>query len=65
MILHEGGKSILQLPLRLTTAQPEQVVTAIPVIGMSNFLQSVAIRGNQEWHTLPFLQYIPATIAMD
>ena len=64
-ILHERGKSIPALPLRLTTVKPEQVVTAIPVIGMSNFLQSVAIRGNQEWHTLPFLQYILATIAMD
>ena len=48
VFLHEGGKSIPALPLRLTTVKPEQVVTAIPVIGMSNFLQSVAIRGNQE-----------------
>ena len=41
MFLYEGGKSIPALPLRLTTVQSEQVVTAIPVIGMSNFLQSV------------------------
>ena len=37
MLFHEGGKSIPALPLRLTTVQPEQVVTAIPVIGMLNF----------------------------
>ena len=39
VILHDGGKSIPQLPLRLATFSLEQAVTAIPVIGMSNFLQ--------------------------
>ena len=48
VFLYEGGKSIPALPLRLTTVKPEQVVTAIPVIGMSNFLRSVIIRDNQE-----------------
>ena len=64
MFLYEGGKSIPAPPLRLTTVKPEQVVTAIPVIGMSDFLRSVAIRGNQDYHTLLFLRCILVTIAM-
>ena len=43
VFLHERGKSIPALPLRLTTVQPEQVVTAIPVIGMSNFPSSSTV----------------------
>ena len=46
VILHEGGNSIPQLPLRLTTLEPEQVVTAIPVIGMSNFLLLPSLQPN-------------------
>ena len=45
-ILHERGKSIPALPLRLTTPWFEQVVTAIPVIGMSNFLLFPSLQPN-------------------
>ena len=46
VILYERGKSIQAPPLRLTTSWPEQVVTAIPVIGMSNFLLFPSLQPN-------------------